>query len=91
MRVKLLGKWWKLLFIPMYFRGECDPPNTKGKEIRIRKTLRGEERLEVLIHESLHAVNWSLDEEHVNEISQDIARLLWRLNYRSLDEIMGQS
>jgi len=42
----------------------------------------GERRLEVLIHEMLHACYWDLDEEAIDITARDIARVLFRLGYR---------
>jgi len=84
MRVRILGKHWHLRFAPnLANRGDCDPPDRPGKEIRISSTLRGEERLEVLLHEMLHAAGWHIDEEFVEQFAGDAARVLWRLNYRT--------
>jgi hypothetical protein len=83
MRVNILGKVWNLRFAPnMANRGDCDPPTTRGKEIRILSSLRGEERLEILLHELIHAGGWHIDEEFVAGFARDAARALWRLGYR---------
>jgi hypothetical protein len=63
--------------------GRCDSPTTLKKRITIKKTLVGERRLEVLIHEMLHACYWDLDEEAIDITARDIARVLFRLGYRS--------
>lgn len=86
-RLKILGKVWRLRFAPnMANRGDCDPPCQRGKEIRISSSLRGEERLEVLIHELLHAAGWHIDESFVERFAADAARALWRAGYRNGDE-----
>ncbi len=55
--VKLLGRVWNLRFAPnLANRGDCDPPDVPKKEIRVLSTLTGEERLEVLVHEMVHAM-----------------------------------
>jgi len=87
MQVKLLGKRWRLRFAPNLFnRGDCDPPDKRRKEIRVDSRLKGEERLEVLIHEMVHAAGWHIDEAFVEEFAQGVARALWRLGYRKGDE-----
>lgn len=63
-------------------RGSCSNPTDKEKTICIHAPLRGEERLEVLIHEMLHASCWDLAEESVERAAVEIARALWRLGYR---------
>jgi len=83
MQVKILGKVWNLRFAPnMANRGDCDPPTAPGKEIRVLSNLRDEGRLEVLIHEMVHAAGWHIDEEFVGRFARDAARVLWRLGYR---------
>ena len=87
MRVRILGKLWNLRFAPnLANRGDCDPPTARGKEIRVSSSLRGEERLEVLLHELVHAAGWHIDEEFVGRFAHDTARALWRLGYRNGDE-----
>ncbi len=82
MRVKILSKLWNLRFAPnLANRGDCDPPTARGKEIRVSSSLRGEERLEVLLHELVHAGGWHIDEEFVGRFAHDAARVLWRLGY----------
>lgn len=67
-------------------RGDCDSPDTKGKRIRISKSLPPREELEVIIHECLHAADWHKDEDSwVAPVADDIARLLWRLGWRKED------
>jgi hypothetical protein len=86
-RLKILGKIWRLRFAPnMANRGDCDPPTQPGKEIRVSSALQGEERLEVLIHELVHAAGWHIDEMFVERFACDAARALWRLGYRDEKE-----
>jgi hypothetical protein len=44
--------------------------------------LRGEERLEVILHELIHAADWRLDESFVEPFAADAAAALVRLGYR---------
>ena len=84
MRIRILNKRWRLRFAPnLANRGDCDGPAAKHKEIRVLSGLRGEERLEVLIHEMLHAAGWHIDEAFVEQFARDVARALWRLGYRN--------
>ena len=39
-----------------------------------------------IIHESLHACVWDLGEDCVQETSETIAKLLWRLGWRKEDQ-----
>ena len=66
--------------------GECDGPKDKKKQIRIREDQRGLEHLDTLLHEGLHACFWDFDESVVLESARDLARLLWRLGYRRIEE-----
>lgn len=83
MRVQIMDKRWTLRFVPNLANyGECQAPGTADKQIRILSTLRGKQRLTILIHELLHASNWHLDEQFVTQAAEDIAGVLWRLGYR---------
>ena len=87
MKAQLLRKRWLLdLYakgMPADVLGQCDPPDTPGKRIAVRANLTGERRLEVLLHELLHAANWDqFSEEWVSELARDLARILWRSGYR---------
>ena len=56
--------------------------HVKNKEIRIKKNLSEREELEVTVHELLHAVEWSKDEEWVEQSGVEIAEALWKLGWR---------
>jgi hypothetical protein len=88
MQVRMLGKNWRLRFAPNLGpnRGDCDPPDRRRKEIRVASGLIGEERLEVLLHELVHAAGWHIDEGFVERFAADAARALWRLGYRGAKE-----
>jgi hypothetical protein len=81
MRVRIRGRYFNLSFdrLPPTHDGIC---NYADRQVKIRKTLRGERQLEVIIHELLHAAHWDLDETAVTETAEDLARILWRLGYR---------
>jgi hypothetical protein len=87
MRLKLGGKFWSLCFQKhlkrrQKVRGFCESPETIGKRIVVDADLDGEELLEVLLHEQLHALFWHLDEEFVAAAGVDLARNLYRLGFR---------
>jgi hypothetical protein len=83
MRIRILNRFWNLRFAPnLANRGDCDPPDKPGKEIRVSSALKGEERLEVLIHELVHGASWHIDEKFAEQFAGDAARVLWRLGYR---------
>lgn len=85
-RVRIRKKYWWLRFVDGREipddRGDCDSPSDKNKTIRVRQGLKGEERLEVLIHEMLHAAFWDADEVAIEETAEDMARVLTLLGYR---------
>lgn len=84
MHIRLMGKRWHLRRVPNLGdnRGDCDNPEQPGKEIRILTKLEGEEELEVLLHEMLHASNWHLDEPFIERCAADMARVLWKLGFK---------
>lgn len=85
--VELNGVKWKLLFTNrMYHKddGACaDPTNVlKDRKIRVRKSLEGKRKLIVLLHELLHAADWSKDESWVEKIAEDIGQIVWDSGFR---------
>lgn len=87
--VTILGKQWEMCWrkrLPSVGRGkvchgECDSPDTPGKQIRIRAGLSDEEHLDVLIHEMLHAAAWHIREDLVDQFATDVAAVLVRLGW----------
>lgn len=84
----ILGKRWRVKFrrLPDDTCGLCDHPRSPDKTISIDVRLRGVDRLDTILHESLHAALWPIDEEHITAAATDIAGLLWRLGYRRADD-----
>lgn len=81
--VIIRGRRWRLKSAKLINDlGSCDPPETRGKTIKISDALDGCELLEVLLHELTHAAAFDLAESTVNETARDIAAILWRLGYR---------
>jgi len=87
-RIKLLGKRWRIERPRSITRdgepqhGECDPPTTPGKAIRIVSYVKDRVELETYLHEMLHAATWDMSEEWVEETAHDLSVALWRLGYR---------
>jgi len=78
-RITIDGKRWRLRYVPLRDAdGLCDPPTKANKEIRLgRRLLRyPRRRAEILTHEILHASLWSLTEEVVGQIADDLIRIL---------------
>lgn len=83
MNIRILGRDWHLEFVRLRnARGKCQHPESVWRRIQIHKPLKGEERLEVLLHEMLHAAGWHIDEGFVEEFAADAAKVLWELGYR---------
>lgn len=80
MRIRLRDKYFRLEFDRLKTAdGLC---SMADRTIKIRKSLRGERQLDVIIHELLHGCHWDLDEQAITETAEDVARVLWRLGYR---------
>lgn len=54
-------------------RGDC---NIQTKTIRVCESLVGQELVEVLVHEIVHARVWDLDETAVSDLGQAVASAL---------------
>ncbi len=54
-------------------RGDCD---IAKREIRVCESLVGQELVEVLVHEIVHARVWDLDETAVDDIGKAVASAL---------------
>ena len=65
MRVKVAGRYWQLQFVNRLPKAWCvtDNPTRKNKGIRIRRSLKEADLLDTLIHELLHASQWSVGED----------------------------
>lgn len=89
MKVKVRGRYWNLLFTDQGLaegqQGECQAPHLRGKTIKVRPDMSPLEELDTTIHELLHAGLWDLDEEVVEELASDLARILRKLGYRRVD------
>ena len=66
--------------------GDCSSPDEKYRVVRVDSRIQGEEELDVILHELLHAAAWDvLDESFVDSTATGIARLLWRIGYRKVE------
>ncbi len=88
MRVSILGKFWRLLFtkdgLGSKNWGLCDPPTLRDKAIRVDPDLKGQKRMEIIIHEVTHASGFHLSEEYVEEFARDLARILTKAGYHEI-------
>jgi hypothetical protein len=91
MRIKLRQSRWTLerMDLGPNVRGNIDHPDRARRYIRVSTRLtRGEEILEVMLHEFLHGCFWDMDEEVITEAARDIARALYRCGARvDLDKL----
>ncbi len=77
----LLGKRWRLRFVRALrdALGDCDD---ELREIRVVEGLDGKERLRVMLHELVHAIDWHKDESYVDSVSRSMTNVLWRDGWR---------
>ena len=78
------GKRWTIKVVPRGsdYEGKVLGPHMKRKVMWVRYGRGHRAELEQLIHESLHACFWDLEEYAVNESGHDMADFLWRLGWR---------
>ncbi len=74
------GRQYKI-FLRKPVDGMCST-YTDERAIDIFTPLDTQNGLITLIHEGLHASNWTKSETDVDRTSKDIGRLLWRLGFR---------
>lgn len=74
---------WRIADSKKMCKGECEEPGVKYKEMRV--PLSGYDclnTLDTIVHESIHACLWDLDENCVGETANAISSFLWRIGYR---------
>jgi hypothetical protein len=67
-------------------RGMTEHPDTKNKTVYIDDREKGKELLATLLDEFIHCAIWEIENEVVDEISDDLADALWRCGLRFVDE-----
>lgn len=87
MRIKILGQYYKLRFINNLgpYMGQVDTPESKNKELHIKKNLEPFEELDTTLHELNHILYPQADEAFIEKASTDEAKVLWKLGYRKLN------
>lgn len=85
--VKIRGKRYNLKLKKLRAaRGLTEHPETKAKTVYIDERERGKELLATLIDEFIHCAIWEIQNDIVDEISDDMADALWRCGVRFRDE-----
>jgi hypothetical protein len=73
------GTQYAIKQVRMKNRGSCDCPKIENPTIKIKKSLGEVEKLEVLIHEILHACFWDMDEQAIDESAVSISEIIIKL------------
>lgn len=68
---------WTIRLSSMKDKGSC---GEKPDLIKLRRTLQDRELVETLVHECLHALDWSKDEEWVDQAASQITDALYKLD-----------
>ena len=88
-RTRIAGRVWRVRFEPARVMGtdwgRCWLPAGRHPLIQVRRALRGQRALDVLVHECLHAARPDLDEAAVEAPASAIARAQGRAGYRKVD------
>ena len=83
------GRRYGVVFADKLY-GFCDQPENPGsdddRQITISTDQTDRQLLDTTIHESLHALYPAMSEDDVTTGGTDIARFLWRLGYRKVDD-----
>jgi len=66
--------------------GDCDPPWQPNKTIRLLTSLSERRLLETALDEGLHACDWDIDNDMVDEIAHSLAGFLLKLGFRHLPQ-----
>jgi len=80
-RVKINGQWWTITE-DSDDRGSYGVCTFADRSIQLWPGLRGQRRLRTLIHETLHALDWSMPHPRVEKFERTIAKILWRDGWR---------
>lgn len=85
-RAKINGRLWRVALTPARNMGKdwgrCDHPPGRHPTIQVRRSLKGVNLLDTIIHETLHAQLPLLDETAVDTTARVVATVLHQLGYR---------
>lgn len=84
MRIKIGGRYYNLQFVRLRGNawGYCDKPTNPKKQILVHNRMGSKKTLEILIHEMLHALDWHIDEGHIERAAHDMANVLDKVGYK---------
>lgn len=84
-QIFIAGERWRIVVcrVPRTIYGDCD---YESKTIRVSRDLHGEDRLNVILHELIHARWPDLSEEAVEEFADELAGIVYAHGYRHDDE-----
>lgn len=85
MRFRIGGRYWDFRFYRCRAKNEQGWCDQDRKQILVDQKARGKRRLEICIHEMLHAADWHKSEEWVQDTGHELANALWRLGYRKTE------
>jgi len=74
--IKLSTGTWRVVMRP------CEGLTIYGQTMVINTPNENEERLDTIVHETLHASNYKLTEAEVSRMANDISSVLWKAGYR---------
>ena len=79
------GERWRIRVcpVPVSIFGDCD---YQTKTIRVSDKLHGEDRLNVILHELIHARWPDLSEDAVEEFADELAGIVYAHGFRHKDE-----
>ena len=76
------GRKYLIDIDPCIQEGSCNQYKVE-RTISVMEYLSTRKGLETLLHECLHASDWTKKEETVERTAREIAHLMWRLGYRT--------
>lgn len=90
MTVRLGGREWDVRFvrsreIPSDRWGDCGHPDDPNPTIRVRNAVEGKGRMDLILHEALHAIYPDESEAKVSRTATELANLLWECGYRRVE------
>lgn len=85
------GKRYKIFFRSPKNKNHLGTCDFKNKEIEIKPTLEGEEELDCIVHESLHACFPDIHDDAINESATCIAKLLSKMGYTRREKCKANS